>query len=190
VFTDVFRHARWKSRHNSVFGGWTLSSNLFFRAGLPFTVVDNAESATLAGFNYGSALVPETVFATQIAPAPVICRNTVNDPCFSATSFLPATTETGFGNIGRNSFRGPHFFDMDLALSKEVNLGERLRFVIGAQAYNVLNHPNFDQPVADISNPQFGFSNRLIGPPTSILGAFVGGSNSQRFVAIKGVLRF
>jgi hypothetical protein len=79
---------------------------------------------------------------------------------------------------------------MDLSLSKEVRITERLRFVFGAQAFNVLNHPNFDQPVGDISNPQFGLSVRPVGPPTSILGSFVGGNDSQRFVEIKGALRF
>jgi hypothetical protein len=29
---------------------------------------------------------------------------------------------------------------------------------IGAQAFNVLNHPNFDQPVGDMANPQLDLS--------------------------------
>lgn len=190
VLTDTFRHAGFKWGPNAVFGGWTLSSNVFFRTGLPFTIVDGAISATLAGLNYGTATTPAYVFATQIAPAATSCANAVNTPCFSTSSFVPAGTETGFGNVGRNSFRGPNFFDMDLALSKEVRITERLRFIFGAQAFNVLNHPNFDQSVADISNSQFGLSVRNVGPPTSILGSFVGGNDSQRFVEIKGALRF
>jgi Carboxypeptidase regulatory-like domain/TonB-dependent Receptor Plug Domain len=52
------------------------------------------------------------------------------------------------------------------------------------------NHTNFDQPVADISNPQFGSSIAAVGPPTSLLGSFVGAGSSPRFVEIKGVIRF
>jgi hypothetical protein len=33
---------------------------------------------------------------------------------------------------------------------------EGAEFQFGAQAFNVLNHPNFDQPIGDIANPQFG----------------------------------
>ena len=40
VLTDMFRHAGFHWGPNRVFGGWTLSSNWFFRTGLPFTVID------------------------------------------------------------------------------------------------------------------------------------------------------
>ena len=109
--------------------------------------------------------------------------------CLSTSEFLPAG-QTAFGTLGRNSFYGPHFFDMDLSLSKDVAITEKVMFSFGAQAYNVLNHPNFDQPVADINNPTFGYIINPVGSPTSILGAFVGGNSSPRFIEIKGQLRF
>jgi hypothetical protein len=112
----------------------------------------------------------------------------VDSPCFTASQF--ESTGAAFGNQGRNSFRGPNFFDMDLALMKDVAITERVTFSFGAQAFNVLNHPNFDQPVNDLANPQFGSITTSVGTPTSILGAFVGGGNAPRFVEIKGTLRF
>ena len=69
-------------------------------------------------------------------------------------------------------------------------LGEHVTFSFGAQAYNIFNHSNFDQPVNDISNPQFGSSIASVGPPTSLLGSFVGAGSSPRFLEIKGLLRF
>jgi hypothetical protein len=93
--------------------------------------------------------------------------------------------------MGRNSVFGPHFFDVDIALMKEVRIKERLTFSFGAQAYNAFNHPNFDNPVADISSPLFGTTVAEVAPPTSLLGAFVPGTAaSPRFVEIKGVIRF
>ena len=97
---------------------------------------------------------------------------------------------TGFGTMGRNSVYGPHFFDVDIALTKDIRIKERLMFSFGAQAYNVFNHPNFDQPVNDISNPAFGSSIAEVGPPTSLLGSFVGAGSSPRFIEIKGIVRF
>jgi len=73
---------------------------------------------------------------------------------------------------------------------KDVKISERVLFSFGAQAFNVLNHPNFDQPVNDINNPSFGQIQSMVGTPTSILGAFVGGNNSPRFIEIRGTLRF
>jgi hypothetical protein len=48
---------------------------------------------------------------------------------------------------------------------KDIRIKERVIFSFGAQAYNALNHPNFDNPVADLSNPLFGKSVAEVAPP-------------------------
>ncbi len=193
VLTDMFRHAGFKWGPNQVFGGWTLSTNWFLRSGLPFTIVDGSAVGTLTGYNYGDPSGNAAIFASPLTNVPSTCTSAVNSPCLSTSQFAPAANgvPTGFGSIGRNSIYGPHFFDVDMALMKEIRIKERLAFSFGAQAYNVFNHPNFDNPVADISNPLFGTSTAEVAPPTSLLGAFVPGTAaSPRFVEIKGVLRF
>ena len=185
MLTDMFRHAGFHWGPNPVFGGWTLSGNWFFRTGLPFSIVDNADSGALAGYNYTGR-----IFATPLTNIPNTCTSAVNSPCLNTSQFAPSGALTGFGTMGRNSVYGPHFFDVDLALMKDVKLGEHATFSFGAQAYNLFNHANFDQPVNDISNPVFGSSIAEVGPPTSLLGSFVGAGSSPRFVEIKGIVRF
>jgi len=116
----------------------------------------------------------------------------VNSPCLTPSQFAPAAngTPSGFGTMGRNSVYGPHFFDVDLALMKDIAITEHATLSFGAQAYNAFNHTNFDQPVNDISNPQFGSSIAAVGPPTSLLGSFVGAGSSPRFVEIRALVRF
>jgi hypothetical protein len=185
VFTDALRHAGFHYGPNRVFGGWTLSSNIFFRTGLPFSIVDNADLAPLLGLNYNGA-----IFASPVAKVPGTCTSAVNSPCLSPSEFAPSGALTGFGTGGRNTVYGPHFFDVDMALMKDVRITEHATFSFGAHAYNLFNHSNFDQPVNDISNPQFGSSIASVGPPTSLLGSFVGAGSSPRFVEIKGLVRF
>ena len=48
-----------------------------------------------------------------------------------------------------NSFRGPTFKDLDLSISRKFHLGERCELAFRAEAFNVLNHPNFQQNVID-----------------------------------------
>jgi hypothetical protein len=194
VLTDVFRHTGFRWGPNQVFGGWTLSSNWFLRSGLPFTIVDNSALGTLAGLNYGTN---GGIFASPLTHLPGACTSAsaVNTPCFSTSQFAPSAatngSPTGFGTMGRNSIFGPHFFDVDIALMKDIRIKEHVTFSFGAQAYNAFNHPNFDQPVADISNPNFGLITAEVAPPTSLLGAFVPGTAaSPRFVEIKGIIRF
>jgi hypothetical protein len=71
-----------------------------------------------------------------------------------ASQFAPSPTT--FGTIPRNSFRGPGYFNTDLGLKKTFRLTERFGFTLGANAYNILNHPNFANPVSDLSSSAFG----------------------------------
>jgi hypothetical protein len=185
VWTDMFRNAGFHWGPNRIFGGWTLSSNVFFRTGLPFTIIDNGNLVPLLGLNYNG-----TIFASATTLVPSTCTSAVNKPCLNTSQFAPSGALTGFGTLGRNTTFGPHFFDVDMSLMKDIAITEHVTFSFGAQAYNLFNHANFDAPVADISNPQFGSSIATVGPPTSLLGSFVGAGSSPRFLEIKGMIRF
>ena len=51
-----------------------------------------------------------------------------------------------FGSEGRNSLVGPHFRQLDLSLSKDTAITERLKMQVRFEAYNLFNHPNFSSP--------------------------------------------
>jgi hypothetical protein len=46
------------------------------------------------------------------------------------------------GNLGRNRFTMPMFFQFDMRISKGINLGERLRLDLIADGFNLFNHTN------------------------------------------------
>jgi hypothetical protein len=52
-----------------------------------------------------------------------------------------------FGDLGRNSLRGPSFKQWDIALYKNTKITERLGLQLRADIFNVLNHPNFSSPL-------------------------------------------
>jgi Carboxypeptidase regulatory-like domain/TonB dependent receptor len=52
-----------------------------------------------------------------------------------------------------NSFRGPTFKDVDFSVSRVFHLAERVQLSFRAEAFNILNHPNFQQNV--INNVQY-----------------------------------
>ena len=75
------------------------------------------------------------------------------------------TYETGFGSTGRNIFRAPFQTRFDLSVFKAFSLSERFKLKFEADAFNLLNHPNFDAPDTDFefnSNfnpvPNFNFT--------------------------------
>jgi len=50
---------------------------------------------------------------------------------------------------GFNSFRGPGVNNIDLNLAREVKINERMRLKFVVEAFNLLNHPNFQQSPVD-----------------------------------------
>jgi hypothetical protein len=64
------------------------------------------------------------------------------------------------GNLGRNSLRGFPFQQIDFALRRQFNLTERVHIQFRAEAFNLLNHPNFALPENSLTSALFGQSTR------------------------------
>ena len=47
------------------------------------------------------------------------------------------------GNLGRNTFVGPGYVNLDTSLFKTFRLSDRFRLQFRAEAFNILNHTNF-----------------------------------------------
>jgi hypothetical protein len=62
------------------------------------------------------------------------------------------------GDLGRNRLRGFGAFQWDCAVHREFQIHENVRLQFRAELFNVLNHPNFGEPIADLSDPRFGRS--------------------------------
>lgn len=60
------------------------------------------------------------------------------------------------GNLGRNTIEGPAYLGFDANLIKRSRIAENKEFEFRLDAINVLNHPNFGNPVLDINNTSFG----------------------------------
>lgn len=171
---------------------WTLSGTIFYRSGLPFTVVDPTDFGVLNSYNYNviNGSFP-SLFANYPAGTPVTCdRSAATTPCFTSAMFTPAVN--GFGVQRRNQFYGPNFFDTDLTIMKNFKLpiSEQSKLSVGLQFFNLFNHANFDQPDASLGSPTFGTSVHAVSVPTSIVGSFLGGDASPRLVQIKANLTF
>jgi len=50
------------------------------------------------------------------------------------------------GNLGRNTFTGPSWWNMDLSLIKDTHVTERISLQFRAEFFNLANHPTFATP--------------------------------------------
>jgi hypothetical protein len=190
VWEDALRHMfHWGP--NAVFGGWVVAGTVNYRTGLPFTVVDGGTSGALGSYGLGG---PTFAWITGSGPTSCGVSATPNGAsCFADGQFAPSAgplSFTGYSNQGRNEFRGPGYFDTDLDVTKFFTIHESARVGVGLQFFNLFNHPNFDQPVNDVADANFGQITQSVGPATSILGAFLGGDASPRIIQLKLQFQF
>lgn len=168
-------------------GGWTVATKFYWRTGEPFSVVNtNAENNLNNGT--GGTVVLADVLNNHFNH---YCTS-YSKPCFQKPGVFDGSgNQNNFGNISRNAFYGPHYADVDLSVYKNIVQYSSAQFQIGAQAYNVLNHPNFGQPQNNASDTgTLGKISSDIGAPTSPYGAFQGSVVSGRVLVVEGRLTF
>jgi hypothetical protein len=128
---------------------WQLSPLLQARSGQPLGAISTGVDNALTGLTGGTAgendrpdqILPN-VYSTSSGCSPAPCVQWLNKSAFATpgTALDPVGT---FGNVGRNAIRGPHFVDFDLSLVRTFKINERFGLQVRAEAFNLLNHPNF-----------------------------------------------
>lgn len=88
------------------------------------------------------------------------------------------------GNLGRNSLRGFGATQWDFAVHRDFPIREALKLQFRGEMFNVLNHPNFGQPVPNLNDPQFGQSTQNLGQFLS--GGLIGGGGLSSLYQIGG----
>jgi hypothetical protein len=92
-----------------------------------------------------------------------------NPAAFTTPPIDPSTgLPSGQGNVSRNALRGFGATQWDFAVHRDFSLHESLKLQFRAELFNLLNHPNFGQPIGDLGspaaiNPQFGLSTQMLG---------------------------
>lgn len=61
-----------------------------------------------------------------------------------------------FGNLRRNAFKGPGYFDLDASASRIFELRESWNIEFRADAFNATNHVNFNNPATGLNSGTFG----------------------------------
>jgi len=83
---------------------------------------------------------------------------------------MPTDPSQPFGNAPRNNVRGPKFWQVDLAASKIVSLGDRARVEVRIEAFNLFDRANFTAPNGNRSSGAFGTITSTYDPRQAQLG--------------------
>jgi hypothetical protein len=169
--------------------GWAISGVLYAKSGAPYSVIRTGLTAGITGSTDAGSFL-----GTFLGGSRAKCGNP-NDTCllasqFAATKNSSGKYQIGFGNQSRNSFRGPDYFTTDMQLSKTTPITERVKFKLGANFFNILNHPNFAPPVNNLASSIFGTIQADVPPVSSPYGNFQGAGVSGRLVQVMGGITF
>jgi len=130
-----------------VAGAWQVGVLATVQSGAPFTVITAGD--TTNAFSAGS-LRPDLLHAARLGPGErTIAR-------WFDTSAFAAPAPFAFGSSPRAGLRSDGLQTVDLTLSKEIPVKERLRVNLRGEFYNLLNHANFALPGHVLGTANFG----------------------------------
>jgi hypothetical protein len=142
-------------------GGWQIAGVTTFESGVPFTVINGADSNGVGGNNDRPDLNPNgragvravpVVNATTGAITGYINPDTDNAPIDPSTAryiglqaFNPGQPESRqrTGTAGRNTERTKGVNNFDFILGKQIALTEGKRLEFRTEFFNIFNHPQY-----------------------------------------------
>lgn len=157
-------------------GGWNWGGIYTFRTGDPLTIIAGSDTSKTglggeravfvgsSGEYGGSGGLATSCVNSKGKAVSSPCVAYLNDsafaqpPTYTATGTQPTANAT-FGNVGKDSFRGPSLWNYDMDLIKSfypLPSHENLSMQLRGDFYNFFNHTELSDPVTNFASSQFG----------------------------------
>jgi hypothetical protein len=152
-------------------GGWSVQGVTIFQTGHYLTIADT-NGANVYGITTDRASLSGTCTPGQYVTSGSLTSKLssyINKSCFMAPAAIGDDGfATGFGNSGVGIVRGPNELNFDFSLMKrfpmkKIREGANLEF--RAEFFNIFNHPLFQDPDANFTDPSFGQITNTYGNP-------------------------
>jgi hypothetical protein len=131
--------------------GWQISGITRFASGTPlgpFTATCNVPQAGTCWASYKPGFSGPAALKGNGGVSPFIDVNAFVSPASYSYGNTPAT--------GAYGLRSPHFINQDLSLSRNFQVRENLRFVFGADSFNLFNNVRLGSINTSITSTAFG----------------------------------
>jgi Carboxypeptidase regulatory-like domain len=177
IFHYVYELPFFKTSHGIervLLARWTASGITTFQSGTPITVLDSGAASAFGLNGSGTPTTPDLVgkISQGVTHGGIHERLTsyLNINNFTPAPVIGSDGSTGFGDLGRNTYRGPSQQNWDLSLAKTFAITEAHQFRFGADFFNLWNHAVFSSPsFVDVESPgNFGAITSTQGSPRLI----------------------
>ena len=156
---------------NEFIGGWSLSAVTSWHTGYPWSTISNAFVASYSNDAPARLIGSKSAVATHVTYKK---GGGVSIFANQANAVSAFQGPVGFQIGPRNELASPRYFNADAGLAKTFPItAERVNVRFRADAFNVLNHPNFQAPSnnsfngldeSDITNASFGQISYTVSP--------------------------
>jgi hypothetical protein len=167
----------------SILGNWSVDGRLIARTAFPVNLAGNMSFDSVTGSTYysGVNLIPNRPLYLYSKSYPG-GRMFNGGPVAHTPAFtLPDGAEQG--DAPRNYVRGFSAVQLNLAARRQFHLHDRLSLDLGAEAFNLLNHPNFGYVDPYLTDALFGQSTKMLYQSFGATGSLYqqGGPRSMQF---------
>jgi hypothetical protein len=150
--------------------GWIFANRFTALSGYPLNVIQGMYSLpTGAAVGINPDLVQGIPIYLHNVPG-VLGGWKLNQAAFSSVPVNPNGSPKVLGSLGRNAIHGPAFWVLNTAVQRNLLVGEHLRLIARAEAFNLLNHANAGSIRSNLSQPDFGQATAtgVIGATSSV----------------------
>jgi hypothetical protein len=123
-----------------IVNNWQTSGLFAARSGDPLTIISGNSNNSGSGQSRDRAVQTGIAYGGAACPANSHCKSYLNPASFIANT--PGT----YGSQVKGSFSGPSYVDIDMSISRNFPIHERLYLQFRAEYFNILNHTNFGDP--------------------------------------------
>jgi hypothetical protein len=183
---------------------WELAPLVHIQSGAPFSVTSGQDNSFTDIGNDRPNLIPgvpvylhqairsgsgqanrgylnPAAFAQVTAGCPI-------DPNTKQPNPLTCAGYGTYGNIHRNSFRGPTNYQFDAQVSRIFPIHESLNMTLRLEAFNLLNHPNFNLPTGTTAGTPGGTTGQMAVLTSGTFGQVSTTANQPRI--FQGSVKF
>jgi hypothetical protein len=171
-----------------VLDDWALDGHFIVRTGFPVNIDGNQLTDPATGKTYygGVNIVPDEPFYLYGTTCTAAYNNGKACPggrAINAAAFAAPTTGTQAGDAPRNFLRGFGANQVNLAARREFHLREDLTLQFRAEAFNILNHPNFGLIDSVLTDQTFGQATKTLSQSLTTVSPLyqMGGPRSMQF---------
>jgi hypothetical protein len=175
---------------SKIAGGWQLNWVVAKMSGVPFTIAGGGSQVNAPGNVQTADQVGPLNILGGVGPRggdPSCAPTNLSCHYFDPSAFRAVPgNEIRFGNVGRNTVRGPGMFNLDASVFRNFKITERVSFQIRAEMFGATNTPHLNNPGLDPTNTA------TFGVITSTLNSAGRGTGSggERWTYFSGKVMF